>query len=75
MEVLRVIGQSWLTLIPVLNDAGGYLWGDHPGGYPHHLARACLLAENGSILILEVNRRDYSPSEITGSLKGRTGSS
>ncbi len=73
VEVLRVIGQSKLTLIPVLNDAGDYLGVITQEDLLTHLARATSLAENGSILILEVNRRDYSPSEITRIIEGENG--
>lgn len=73
VEVLRVIGQSRLTLIPVLNDAGDYLGVITQEDILTHLARATSLAENGSILILEVNRRDYSPSEITRIIEGEDG--
>src|SRR5690606_5960392 len=73
VEVLRVIGQSKLTLIPALNDAGDYLGVITQEDLLTHLARSTSLAENGSILILEVNRQDYSPSEITRIIEGENG--
>jgi acetoin utilization protein AcuB len=73
VEVLRVMGQGRLTLIPVLNDKGDYLGVITQEDLLAYLARATSLAENGSILILEVNRRDYTPGEIGRIIEGEDG--
>lgn len=73
VEVLRVMGQAHLTVIPVLNDAADFLGVITLEDLLMHLARETSLAENGSILILEVNKRDYSPSEITRIIEGEDG--
>lgn len=73
VEVLRVMGQARLTLIPVLDDQGDYVGVITQEDLLHHLARATSLAENGSILILEVHRRDYMPGEIGRIIEGEDG--
>ncbi len=73
VEVLRVMGQGRLTVIPVLNEKGDYLGLITQEDILAHLASATSLAENGSILILEVNRRDYMPGEIGRIIEGEDG--
>jgi acetoin utilization protein AcuB len=73
VEVLRIMGQGRLTVIPVLNDKGDYLGLITQDDLLAHLASATSLAENGSILIIEVNRRDFTPGEIGRIIEGENG--
>jgi acetoin utilization protein AcuB len=73
VEVLRVMGQARLTVIPVLNNKGDYLGLITQEDLLAHFSRATSLAENGSVLILEVNRRDYAPGEISRIIESENG--
>lgn len=73
VEVLRIMGQSRLTVVPVLNDKGDYLGLITQDDLLAHLAKATSLAENGSILIIEVNRRDFTPGEIGRIIESENG--
>lgn len=73
VEVLRIMGQARLTVVPVLDDEGNYLGLITQEDLLSHFARATSLAENGSILIIEVNRRDYTPGEISRIIESEGG--
>lgn len=73
VEVLRIMGQGRLTVIPVLDENGDYMGVITMEDLMTHLGRATSLAENGNILIVEVNRRDYTPGEISRIIEGEDG--
>jgi acetoin utilization protein AcuB len=73
VEVMRVMGQARLTVIPVLDRKGNYVGVITQEDILAHFATATSLAENGSVIILEVNRRDYMPGEIGRIIEGEDG--
>lgn len=73
VEVMRVMGQGRLTVIPVLDRKGNYIGVITMEDILAHFATATSLAENGSVIILEVNRRDYMPGEIGRIIEGEDG--
>jgi len=73
VEVMRVMGQARLTVIPVLDRKGNYIGVITQEDLMVHFATATSLAENGSVIILEVNRRDYMPGEIGRIIEGEDG--
>lgn len=73
VEVMRVMGQGRLTVIPVLDRKGNYVGVITQEDILAHFATATSLAENGSVIILEVNRRDYMPGEIGRIIEGEDG--
>lgn len=73
VEVLRVMGQARLTVIPVLNNKGDYLGLITQEDLLAAFCRATSLAENGSVIIIQVNRRDYAPGEISRIIESENG--
>lgn len=63
-EVLRLIAEHHLTLIPVVDDKGDYLGLVTMEDVLQYFARTAPFSETGSIIVLEVARRDYQLSEI-----------
>lgn len=63
-EVMRMLAQYDLTIIPVVDYDNNYIGLVSQEDLLHHFARIGAFAENGTILVLEVNKRDYSLAEI-----------
>ncbi len=59
-DVMRVMGEHRLTVIPVVDDANNYLGLITLGDLLRFFAHTASLTEPGSVLVLEVARRDYS---------------
>jgi len=64
IEVMRVMGLSELTAIPVLDDEQGYLGCISSDALLVNFSRMAAFTEPGSIILLEMNRRDYSLAGI-----------
>lgn len=64
-EVMRLLAESQLTVIPVVNDEGDYVGLITQEDLLKYFARTASFAERGSILVLEMSRRDYSLAEIS----------
>ncbi len=63
-EVMRLVAEYDLTAVPVVDREGNYdglITANELLGY---YARTATFTESGSIIILEVQRRDYSLAEI-----------
>jgi len=63
-EVIKVLSQQKLTLMPVVNSDEEYVGLISQEDLIHYFARIGSFTEAGSIVVLEVNRRDYSLAEI-----------
>lgn len=63
-EVMRMVAQYDLTAVPVVDAEGHYVGLITAADLLGYYARTSTFTENGSIVILEVQRRDYALSEI-----------
>ena len=63
-EVIKVLSQQKLTLMPVINVDEEYVGLISQEDLIHYFARIGSFTESGSIVVLAVNRRDYSLVEI-----------
>jgi len=63
-EVIKLIQQKKLTLIPVVDHQTKYLGAVTLSGIISFLAQASSISEPGSVIVLEMNKSDYSLSEI-----------
>ncbi|MCG8327406.1 MAG: CBS domain-containing protein [Chitinophagales bacterium] len=63
-EILRLIAQHHLTVIPVVDDGENYIGMVTLESIVHFFARTASFSEPGSIIVLEVSKRDYMLSEI-----------
>ena len=63
-EVIRLLGEYQLSVIPVIDFDDNYLGLILQSDLLRFFANAASFTEPGSIIVLEVHRRDYSLSEI-----------
>lgn len=63
-EVMRTMSESQLTLIPVVDAENNYIGVITMEDLLRHFANTTAFVESGSIIVLEVHRRDYSMTEI-----------
>lgn len=63
-EVMRVMGENRLTIIPVVDAEGQYLGLVSQNDLLRSFANTTSFAEPGGILVLEMPARDYSLAEI-----------
>lgn len=63
-ELMRLMSELKLTLVPVVDQDQNYLGVVTMEDMLHFFAHTASFTEPGSILILEVGRRDYSLAEI-----------
>jgi len=59
-DVMRAMGENRLTVIPVVDDADKYVGIITLSDLLRYFAQMASLSEPGSIVVLELNRRDYS---------------
>lgn len=59
-EVMRVMGDNRLTVIPVVNEEGIYLGLITQNDLLRYFANTASFSEPGAVLVLEMSRRDYS---------------
>jgi len=64
-EVLGLLGESNLTIIPVVDDEYNYLGIINQHDLLNYFADSGSFTEPGSIMVLEIPKRDYSMSEIS----------
>ena len=64
-EIMRLMAEYNLTLIPVVAEDEKYLGLVILEDVLHYFARTAAFREPGSILVLEMSRRDYMLSEIS----------
>ncbi|MCC6462658.1 MAG: CBS domain-containing protein [Saprospiraceae bacterium] len=63
-EVIRVMGDNRLTVVPVIDVAGNYLGLVAQNDLLRYFANSAAFSEAGGVLVLEMNRRDYSLTTI-----------
>ncbi len=63
-EVMRVMGDNRLTVIPVTDPEGNYLGLISQNDLLRYFANTASFTEPGAVMVLEMNRRDYSLSTI-----------
>jgi len=63
-EVIKAFSTLHLTLLPVLNDKGHYLGAIGMSNLVNHLGDIAALQHPGGIVVLEINDKDYSLTEI-----------
>ncbi len=64
-EVLSMMSKSELTIIPVIDANKHYIGTVTQTNIVKFFAASASFSESGSIIILEINRRDYSLTEIS----------
>jgi len=64
-EVLGLLGESNLTIIPVVDNEDNYLGIITQHDLLNYFADSGSFTETGSIMVLEIPKRDYSMSEIS----------
>lgn len=63
-ETLRLLSEYQLTLVPVVDDENNYIGLVTLEDIVHYFAKTASFSESGSILVLEVNKHNYTLSEI-----------
>ncbi|MBV6440791.1 MAG: CBS domain-containing protein [Haliscomenobacteraceae bacterium CHB4] len=63
-EVIRVMGDNRLTVIPVVDRAGVYLGLITQNDLLRYFANMASFSEPGAVVVLEMERRDYSLATI-----------
>jgi len=63
-EVMRIMGENRLTVVPVVDETGQYLGLITQNDLLRYFANSVSFSEPGGILVLEMNRRDYSLGTI-----------
>lgn len=63
-EVMRVMGDNRLTVIPVVDMEGNYVGLVSQNDLLRYFATSASFTESGAVLVLEMARRDYSLSTI-----------
>jgi CBS domain-containing protein len=63
-EVIKIMGDHRLTVIPVVDREGNYLGLVQQNDVLRYFAQTSSLTERGAVLVLEMPRRDYSLSTI-----------
>jgi CBS domain-containing protein len=63
-EVMKVFSEMKLTVLPVLNEKKQYIGVITLANLVQHLSDIAALDNPGGIIILEINEKDYSLSEI-----------
>lgn len=72
-DVLRVMTDHRLTLIPVVDDAGNYLGCITRKEVLENIAKISSVKDPGAIVILEISQRDYSLSQIAQIVESEDG--
>lgn len=63
-EVLRVMGENRLTVLPVVDTEGAYLGLITQNELLRGFAQAASFAEPGGVIVLSMSRRDYSLANL-----------
>jgi predicted transcriptional regulator len=63
-ELIKMMSEFSLTLIPVVNDKEEYLGNVHLRSLVNKLSELTAVMNPGGILVLEMNQRDYSATQI-----------
>jgi acetoin utilization protein AcuB len=63
-DIMRIMGEHRLTVIPVINDAGEYQGLIAQNELLRYFANQASFTESGAVLVLEMSRRDYDLATI-----------
>lgn len=63
-EVMRMMGDQRLTVVPVIDKEGTYLGLVSQNDLLRYFAQTASFSEQGAVLVLQMPRRDYSISTI-----------
>lgn len=63
-EIIKIMGDHRLTVIPVVDAEGNYLGLVQQNDVLRYFAHTASLTEHGAVLVLEMPRRDYALSTI-----------
>lgn len=63
-EMMRLIGELKITVVPVLSKENDYLGATHVLHLMKIISKMSSVVENGSIIVLEMSKHDYSLAEI-----------
>lgn len=63
-EIMRVMADNRLTVVPVVDDAGKYKGLISQHDLLRYFAESASFTEPGAVVVLEMSRRDYSMSAI-----------
>jgi len=63
-EIIKIMGDHRLTVIPVVDKEGNYLGLVQQNDVLRYFAHTASLTEHGAVLVLEMPRRDYALSTI-----------
>lgn len=64
LDVLRIVNQYQLTLLPVVNDQGEYQGAITLNNLLEKVGELCSTNQDGAVIILELNPQDYVLSQI-----------
>lgn len=64
LDILRLINQYQLTLLPVVNNQGEYLGAITLPNLLEKIGELCNTSRNGAIIAIELNPQDYILSQI-----------
>lgn len=59
-EIMRLMGENLLTVIPVIDERGAYVGMVSHNDLLRYFAATASFAEPGGIIVLDIPRRDYS---------------
>lgn len=72
-DVMKVLTERGLSVLPVVNEMGGYLGSITEHKALQELAVVTNIREPGSVVVLEMNQADYSLQEIARIVEGNDG--
>ena len=72
-EIMGTMSEKNLTVIPVVDDDGNYMGMITQSDLLHYYAKSFSFSEPGSIIILEMPKRDYVLSEISRIIESESG--
>ncbi|HHB78582.1 MAG TPA: CBS domain-containing protein [Saprospiraceae bacterium] len=69
-EVMRVMGAEELTLIPVVDELNNYIGSIRMQDVLHSFSKMASFVEPGGVIVLEMQRHEYSMHEIARIVEG-----
>ena len=64
-EIMRLLSENQLTVIPVVDNDNNYVGMISMEDVLNYFAKTSTFSEQGSIIVLEMQRRDYTLAEIS----------
>lgn len=69
-DVIRLVSSGMLSVVPVLSRADGFVGSIVAADILYRLDKLLCVDEPGGIIVLEINRRDYSLAEVARIVEG-----